>query len=117
MCMLVHEESEWRTVMVIASRVASIGIIIVSLAIGLITFYILNDLPKEKKKKYMEEFISQLVNFIIFIWVGKILLNISLFIQDPLAVLAYPGDSGAFYLAVLFTAIIAVYKKIYKSLD
>jgi len=103
--------------MVIASRISSIGIIFASLAIGLIIFHTLSDLPKEKKRKHMEELISQLVNFIIFIWVGKILLNISLFIQDPLAVLAYPGDSGAFYLACLFTAAIVVYKTVRKNLD
>src|SRR5699024_4273883 len=117
MCMLITEECEWGTVMVIASRNSSIGIIFASLAIGLIIFHTLSDLPKEKKRKHMEELISQLVNFIIFIWVGKILLNISLFIQDPLAVLAYPGDSGAFYLAVLFTAITVIYKTSRKKLD
>ncbi|WP_164219036.1 hypothetical protein [Virgibacillus sp. YIM 98842] len=103
--------------MIIASRIESIGIIIASLAIGLISFYVLSDLPKKQKKKLMEELTSLLINFIIFIWVGKILLNISLFIQDPLAVLAYPGDSGAFYLAVLFTAISVIYKTLRKSFN
>lgn len=103
--------------MVIASRVVTIGIIIASLAIGLISFYVLTDFPKKEKKKLMEELTSQLINFIIFIWVGKILLNISLFVQDPLAVLAYPGDSGAFYMAVLFMAVIIMYKTIRKNLN
>lgn len=103
--------------MVIASKAASIGVIIISLAIGLITFYIYSSFSKEKKKKYTEELGSQLINFIIFIWISKILLNLSLFIEDPLAVLAYPGDSGAFNLAVLFTAMLIVYKFIRNQID
>lgn len=97
--------------MVIASKVATIGVLVISLALALSLFYFFSDLSKDERKKYTDELISQLVNFILFIWAGKILLNISLFFQDPLAVLAYPSDSKAFYLAILFTAIIIFYKK------
>ncbi|SDI57073.1 hypothetical protein [Natribacillus halophilus] len=103
--------------MVITSAIVSIGIIIASVAVGLISFNLLSDWPKAEKKKQIEALTSQLINFVIFVWVGKILLNLSLFIQDPMAVLAYPGDSGAFYLATLFTAIIVVYKTIRHHLD
>jgi len=103
--------------MVIESKAESIGVIVISLIIGLVMFYLFSDLPKKERKKYIESLISQLINFIIFIWVGKILLNLPLFIQDPLAVLAYPGDSGAFYLAVLFTASLVFYKSLRKQLD
>src|SRR5699024_10926622 len=51
------------------------------------------------------------------IWIAKILLNLPLFIEDPLAVLAYPGDSSAFYLAVLFTSITVIYKSLRNNLD
>lgn len=102
--------------MVIASKATSIGMIIISFAIGFISFYIFSDLPKKEKKKYIEALISQFINFIIFIWIGKILLNLTLFIQDPLVVLAYPGDSEAFYLAVLFTAMIIIYQSIKRNL-
>ncbi|QQK76667.1 hypothetical protein HUG15_14565 [Salicibibacter cibarius] len=103
--------------MVITSAIVSIGIIIACFAVGLISFYPLSDWPKAEKKRHIEALTSQLLNFVIFVWVGKILLNPSLFIQDPMAVLAYPGNSGAFYLATLFTAIIVVYKSVYKNLD
>src|SRR5699024_2275046 len=103
--------------MAIASKAATIGIIIISLAVGVIFYYFFNNQPKSEKKKYTDELISQLINFIIFVWVGKILLNLSVFIEDPLAVLAYPGDSNAFYLAVLFTAIIVIYKGLRKNLN
>lgn len=103
--------------MVITSRIISIGIIIASFAIGLVSYYLLSDFPKKEKKKHIDEVTSQLINFVIFIWVGKIVLNLSLFLQEPVTVLAYPADSGAFYLAVLFTAITIVYKSIRKNLD
>ncbi|WP_339228739.1 hypothetical protein NSQ77_02965 [Oceanobacillus sp. FSL K6-2867] len=103
--------------MAIASKAETIGVIIISLAVGVIFHYFFSHLPKNEKKKYTDELISQLINFILFIWVGKILLSVSLFVQDPLAVLAYPGDSNAFYLAVLFTAIIIIYKTLRKNLN
>src|SRR5690625_4350813 len=88
----------------------SIATIIVSFVIGIIFFYITSPLPKKDKKWQIEEVISLVINFVIFIWVGKIIINFSLFIQDPLAVLAYPSNSTAFYLAVLFLAMNVLYK-------
>lgn len=103
--------------MAIASKATTIGVIIISLVVGVVFYYIFSHLPKKEKKKYVDELISQLINFILFVWGGKILLNLSLFIQDPLAVLAYPGDSNAFYLAILFTAMIVIYKTRRKNLN
>ncbi|MHA6252534.1 hypothetical protein [Oceanobacillus sp. CAU 1775] len=103
--------------MVIASKAGTIGVIIISLGLAFLLFYFFSDFSKEEKKKYTDELISQLVNFILFMWAAKILLNLPLFIQDPLAVLAYPSDSNAFYLAVLFTTMIIIYKKLRKNLN
>ncbi len=103
--------------MAITSKLAAIGIIVASIVAGFLSFYIISNLPKETKKKQIEELTSQFINFIIFIWLGKIIVNFSTFIQDPLAVLAYPSDSNAFYLAVLFSGILLVYKTKRKQLD
>ncbi|MCM3109763.1 hypothetical protein [Lederbergia lenta] len=84
---------------------SSIGIIILSFSVGSLTYYLLSDLAKEKKKIYVEEIVGQLTIFIIFIWLGKILLNFSVFIADPLAILSYPSDAYAFYLAILLSVI------------
>ncbi|MFC3040478.1 hypothetical protein ACFOGI_09495 [Virgibacillus xinjiangensis] len=96
--------------MAAVSKLFTIGIILLSITAGLISYRFLGELSKEKKKKHMEELISQLINFVIFIWLAKILLNISLFISDPLVVLAYPAGSDAFYLAVVFSASQLFYK-------
>src|SRR5699024_11194298 len=57
-----------------------------------------------------EEVLSLIINFVIFIWVGKIVLNVSTFVSDPLAVLAYPSNAAAFYVATFFFFINIGYK-------
>lgn len=103
--------------MAMASVLSTITIIIISMIMGLICFYVMSDLPKIQRKKQIEEMTSQLINFVIFIWLGKILLNLTIFIRDPLAILAYPSNSFAFYLAVLFSALLLTYKSIRKKVD
>lgn len=103
--------------MAITSKLTAIGIIALSLTIGFLSFYLLSDLPKEEKKKHLEELTSQLINFVLFIWLGKIILNISIFISDPLSVLAYPSDSKAFYLATVLLSFLLVYKTKRKNLE
>ncbi|WP_405098659.1 hypothetical protein [Oceanobacillus sp. FSL H7-0719] len=103
--------------MAIASKLMDIGIIVVSIAAGFISFYIISNLSKGTKKRNIEELTSQFINFVIFIWLGKIIIHFSTFIKDPLAILAYPSDSSAFYLAVLFIAILLAYKAKRKKLD
>lgn len=103
--------------MATVSKLISIAIIVVSLIVGFISYYIFSDLTKKQKKKHIEEMISQLINFIIFIWLAKIILNFSLLIKDPLAILAYPSNSEAFYLAVLFSALMLIYKSKRKQVN
>ncbi len=103
--------------MAVASKLTSIGIIALSLGIGILFFYVFSDTTKEQKKKQLEEFISQLINFVIFIWLGKIVLNLSQFISDPIPTLAYPSDSKAFYFAIVLIAFVLFYKTKRKNLN
>lgn len=96
--------------MVIASKLASIAIIFISVAIGFLSYYLMSNISKEQRKKNIEEMVSQLINLIIFIWLAKTVLNIKVFIRDPLVILAYPSNAAAFYLAILFSAILLMYK-------
>lgn len=73
--------------------------------------------PKKEKKKQIDELTSQIVNFVIYIWIAKILLNLSLFITDPMAVLAYPSSAEAFYLAALFSVITLAIQSYRKKLQ
>ena len=90
----------------------SIGIIIVSFIGAFIFYYVVSPLSRVNKKQVIEEVISHLINFVIFVWVGKVLLHLPLFVRDPFAVLAYPSNSQAFYVAFLFSAIHLSYKVI-----
>lgn len=101
----------------VAASVSSIAIIVISIIVGIISFYIMSDGPKVQKKKQIEDITSQLINFVIFIWLGKIVLNFAIFIKDPLAILAYPSHSYALYLAVLFSALTLTYKGARKQMD
>ncbi|WP_106497987.1 hypothetical protein [Lentibacillus sp. Marseille-P4043] len=96
--------------MAVASKLMSIAIIVLSVIVGLVFYYVLSDETKVRKMKQLEEFASQLINFVIFIWIGKIILHFSVFIKDPLAILAYPSGSQGFYLAVLFSGFVLAYK-------
>lgn len=103
--------------MVAAQKLTMVAIIAGSMAIGFIVFFVISDLPKSQKKKMITEMISQLVNVVIYIWLGKIILNLALFVKDPLAILAYPSNAHAFYLAILFSALTLAYKQIRRQMD
>lgn len=82
----------------------SIGILVSSFIVGFLFYFLIADEAKERKKQHAENILSLLINFILYIWIGKVVIHINLFVQDPLAVLAYPSDSRAFYIAsVLIT--------------
>ncbi|UUI01029.1 hypothetical protein NP439_13180 [Oceanobacillus jeddahense] len=103
--------------MAITSKLIAIGIVAVSFLVGCLSFYIMSHLPAKAKKKYMAEIISQLINFILFMWARKIVLNLSSFLSDPLTILAYPANSTAFYIAVFASILLLIYKDKQKKLD
>lgn len=103
--------------MATVSALTAIVILVISLIAGFLAFYLISDLSKTEKKKQLEELTSQFMNFVIFIWVGKILMNFSVFIRDPLAILAYPSNSTAFYLAVFFSAVTIAIKSKRQKID
>lgn len=98
------------------SAFIKIGSLVFSLIIGIIFFYVTNKSPKKEKKQQLDQFMSYLINFILFIWAGKIILHIQIFFQDPFAVLAYPSDSRSIYIATLLLIIQVIYRKIRKQL-
>ncbi|WP_342558638.1 hypothetical protein [Metasolibacillus sp. FSL K6-0083] len=97
--------------MAIFVKLISIATIFFSVVAGLILYYWLSSSNKEEKKQQPEEVINFLMNFIIFMWIGKIIMNFPLFIKDPLAVLAYPADSTSFYFAIIGSILRLVYQR------
>lgn len=79
--------------------IKSISLLIASFLIGFGYFYIQSNQSKNTRKTQMEAISSLLINIVIYIWLGKIIVNLPKFINDPLAILAYPSNSSAFYVA------------------
>lgn len=101
----------------ITAKLISLAIIIASVLVGIISFYLMSPLAKVEKKQFIEELSSQVINFVLFIWVAKIILNLPLFITEPIVVLTYPSNSHAFYLAILLSALLLVYKSVKKKIN
>lgn len=77
----------------------SIILLVISFLAGLGYFYIQSEQSKAIRKKQLEATSSILINIVIYIWLGKVIANLPKFIDDPLAILAYPSNSTAFYIA------------------
>lgn len=95
----------------------SIVILVVSFIGGFVLFYLTSTDSRKMKKAKLDDMTSLLINFVIYIWIGKIIANLPTFIQDPLAILAYPSNSTAFYIATLLMAVNIVDRKIRKQQD
>ena len=89
--------------MVITHAHLTIGVFVASISFGFLIYFVVAD--QSNKKIYMEQIMSQLMNLIVYIWLGKILLNFFQFIKEPMTILAYPSDSKALYIAVLFSIV------------
>jgi len=87
----------------------SIGILVISFLLGFLFYFVITNKPNDIKKKEIDNVLSLLINFIIYIWIGKIIVNINVFFQDPLAILAYPSDAAAFYVATILIAVNIIY--------
>jgi|SRR5690625_2683612 len=98
-------------ILAVMSVLESIGIIVVSIGIGCLYYYVMSPVKESIKRKQLNDGLSLLINFIIYIWIGKILANVTTFIKDPFAVLAYPSDGTAFYIATGLLMINIIYKK------
>lgn len=102
--------------MVITETLVSAVILAVSAVFGSIIYMLMSDSVKSEKKQILEELLSQFINLIIFIYIIKIILNLDIFLADPLAVLAYPSDSTVFYSAIVLTAFVIIYKNLKRKL-
>lgn len=101
--------------MIQITALISVAILLFSFIFGILFYYFISQNDKVTKKKMIEEVMSLTINFIIFIWVGKIVVHFPKFIKDPLAILAYPSNAKSFYAATLLIIINIVYLKVKKQ--
>ncbi|MDY0395760.1 hypothetical protein RWE15_16690 [Virgibacillus halophilus] len=76
-----------------------IGVLAISVLLGYAYYFFMSEEKKQFKWKNGNLLVSQLMNFIICLWISKVLIHVRTFFHDPLAVLAYPSDAKAFYMA------------------
>lgn len=100
------------------SALAPVGQTFVSFMVGMAAFYLLvADESTARKRQLVAEMSSQLIHFVILMYMSKIILKFTVFIKDPMAVLAYPSNAPAFYLALVFSAVILAYKAKRQQMD
>lgn len=85
-------------------------IIIGSFIIGFIYSYFFSPFSKTERRQYVEEVQNLFLMFILSLFIGKVILKFSLILRDPIAVLAYPSNSKAFYIALCLTAVFGFYR-------
>jgi len=59
-------------------------------------YYISSEEEGKEKRRILEEAGSVLINFVLFLWISKVILNFSVFIREPLTVLSYPDNAETF---------------------
>ena len=77
----------------------SAGMIAGSFTAGTGIYYLHNTQSKQIKKQQIDQLLSLIISFIIYLWIAKIALQLPLLMKSPMAVLAYPSNSFHFYFA------------------
>lgn len=95
----------------------AVGIYVLSFIVGIVFFYVMSHDEKATKKKLIDDALSMLISFIIFVWIGKGIVHFQLLFKDPLAVLAYPSDSRMFYIATVLLFINYLYLYLRGKID
>lgn len=103
--------------MVITNVMISVAEVVISFVAGAGGFYLFSDRSGKEKKDLLENILSSLINFVLFIWLSKVILNFPSFIREPLTILAYPGTAETFYLAFIFSAGLFLYQSWKKGVD
>ncbi|MBM7570888.1 hypothetical protein [Aquibacillus albus] len=91
---------------------SSLIILLASFIIGFVSFRFTSPFTKTETKEQLNEIGNVLIVFVIFLWVGKIMVHFQTFLNDPPAILAYPSDSRAFYIGIFLTFVYASYKMV-----
>ena len=78
---------------------ATLIVTLLGLVGGGLFFYYTSPYDNTLKKRHSNKLLDVVLYTMIFTIVAKVILNVLLFFDDPVAVLAYPSDSSAFYLA------------------
>src|SRR5699024_3247940 len=82
-----------------------VGEFVLSFVFAILIIYIVDEGDKKEKYQKIDRLLSQLLQFVIYIWLAKIVWGIPLLFSHPLSVLAYPSNSTHFYTAAVLWGI------------
>ena len=99
------------------SVVWRLGAFILGGVISAILYYLRSEQSKTVKKQVVDDILGHIIRLVLMMWTIKIIRHFSLFLNDPLAVLAYPSDTNTFYLGLMFVIIIALVEGVWKKKD
>lgn len=80
-------------------------------------YYLQSEQSKKVKKQVVDDILGHIIRLVLIMWAIKIVRHFSLFLTDPLAILAYPSDTNTFYLALVFVLVIAWLEGRWKKKD
>ncbi len=99
------------------SVVWRLGAMIIGGIVGAFLYYLHSEQSKKVKKRIVDDILGHIIRLVLMMWAIKIIRHFSLFVQDPLAILAYPSDTNTFYLALIFVILIATIEGVWKKKD
>ncbi|MFG6115519.1 hypothetical protein ACGTN9_10035 [Halobacillus sp. MO56] len=87
------------------------GVRVASFIIAIIIFWFFTEKAKREKKKSMDSFISLLATWFVLFFSIKFVTKWEIFIDNPMAVLAYPSGTQEFYIASVILMLFAWIKR------
>ncbi len=82
----------------------------VSFVLGFLFFYGVSPYEKGKRRGLLDRVSNILITLVVSIWIGKVVLQWSTFLSDPIAILAYPANTNAFYIAIIITILFSKWR-------
>jgi len=101
--------------MVFTTALETVGLYIASYSIGCLFYYVIATEKGKRKRQLLDGFLSLTLNFVIFIWIGKIASQGLRIFHDPLATLAYPSNALAVYIATGLFISHLIYRRMHKQ--
>ncbi|MGM8214603.1 hypothetical protein ACLIA0_03410 [Bacillaceae bacterium W0354] len=93
----------------------SLAVLFISFTLGFVFFWFMSPFTKDEKKKLLDQTFSYLIFFVISLWIGKIITHFNIFLYDPRAIIPYPSDSSAFYVAIIISVVYFIIKTVRNS--
>lgn len=87
------------------------GVRVTSFVIAIIIYWFFSEKAKGEKKKSVDSFVSLLATWFVLFFSIKLVTKWGIFLDNPMAVLAYPSGTQEFYIASVILLLVAWMKR------